>query len=71
MCKGFAYLEGKSLLYTANTEEIMTKKMTRREALKTLGLALGTVTASVSSVSGLTFCKEKTGVIDNKINSVV
>ena len=49
----------------------MTKKMTRREALKTLGLAIGTVTASVSSVSGLTFCKEKTGVIDNKINSVV
>ena len=36
----------------------MTKKMTRREALKTLGLAIGTVTASVSSVSGLTSCKE-------------
>ena len=37
----------------------MTKKMTRREALKTLGLAIGTVTASVSSVSGLTSCKEE------------
>lgn len=37
----------------------MTKKMTRREALKTLGLANGTVTASVSSVSGLTSCKEE------------
>ena len=49
----------------------MTKKMTRREALKTLGLALGTVTASVSSVSGLPFCKEKSEVIGNKINSVV
>ncbi len=48
----------------------MTKKMTRREALKTLGVALGTVTASVSSVSGLTFCKEKSGVIGNKISSV-
>ena len=36
----------------------MTKKMTRREALKTLGLAIGTVTASVSSVSGLTSCKD-------------
>ena len=36
----------------------MTKKMTCREALKTLGLAVGTVTASVSSVSGLTSCKE-------------
>ena len=37
----------------------MTKKMTRREALKTLGVAIGTVTASVSSVSGLTSCKEE------------
>jgi len=49
----------------------MTKKMTRREALKTLGVALGTVTASVSSVLGLTFCKEKSGVIGNKISFVV
>lgn len=30
----------------------MTKKMTRREALKTLGLAIGTVTASVSVYRG-------------------
>lgn len=38
----------------------MSKTMTRREALKALGLAIGTATVGLSGVSGLTSCsKEK------------
>ena len=37
----------------------MSKTMTRREALKAIGLAIGTATVGLSGVSGLTSCPQK------------